>query len=206
MRLTVNTFLSIDGVMQGPGGLDEDPSNGFDRGGWLVPLADEEMDRLVSGWIRQADALLLGRHTYEMMQPYWELVTDPSDVVAESWNHLPKYVVSSTIIEPTWHNTEVISGDVVRTVAALKAQGHGELQVHGSYQLARALYNAKLVDEFRLLVFPVVVGAGKHLFEDGAAPSSFMVTGSHVTRSGVVALSLLPREFAVAEMLRKGRG
>jgi len=202
MRLTVNTFLSMDGVMQGPGGLDEDPSNGFDRGGWLVPLADEEMDQLVSGWFRQADALLLGRTTYEMMQPYWELVTDPSDQVADSLNHLPKYLVSSTVTEPTWHNTTVISGDVVRTVAELKAQGHGELQVHGSYQLARALYDANLVDEYRLLFFPVVVGAGKHLFENGAAPSSFMVTGSHVTKSGVVALSLLPRPFAAAQMPR----
>ena len=200
MRLTVNTFLSIDGVMQGPGGADEDPSNGFDRGGWLVPLADEEMDRLVSGWFRQADALLLGRTTYEMMQPYWELVTDPSDVVADSLNHLPKYLVSSTVTDPTWHNTPVISGDPVGAVAAMKEQGHGEVQVHGSYRLARALYEAGLVDEYRLLIFPVVVGAGKRLFEDAAAPSSFMVTGSHVTKSGVVALSLLPRPFKAAEM------
>ncbi|MFF3037918.1 dihydrofolate reductase family protein [Arthrobacter citreus] len=203
MRLTVNTFLSMDGVMQGPGGLDEDPSNGFDRGGWLVPLADEEMDQLVSGWFRQADALLLGRTTYEMMQPYWELVTDPSDTMADSLNHLPKYLVSRTVTEPTWHNTTVIPGDVVRTVTEIKAQGHGELQVHGSYQLARTLHDANLVDEYRLLLFPVVVGTGKHLFEDGAAPSSFMVTGSHVTKSGVVELSLLPRPFASAEMRRK---
>lgn len=200
MRLTVNTFLSIDGVMQGPGGTDEDPSNGFDRGGWLVPLADEDMDQLVSGWFRQADALLLGRTTYEMMQPYWEPVTDPSDPVADSLNHLPKYLVSSTITNPTWRNTTVISSDPMLAVAAIKDQGQGELQVHGSYQLARALYEAGLVDEYRLLIFPVVVGTGKRLFEDAAAPSSFMVTGSHVTKSGVVALSLLPRPFKVAEM------
>ncbi|MBF4994234.1 dihydrofolate reductase family protein [Arthrobacter gandavensis] len=206
MRLTVNTFLSMDGVMQGPGGLDEDPSNGFDRGGWLVPLADEEMDQLVSGWFRQADALLLGRSTYEMMQPYWELVTDPSDTVADSLNHLPKYLVSSTVTEPTWHNTTLIAGDAVRAVAEIKDRGHGEIQVHGSYQLARSLHDANLVDEYRLLFFPVVVGRGKRLFEEGAAPSSFMVTGTHITSSGVVALSLLPRPFVVAEMPRNAEG
>lgn len=204
MRLTVNTFLSMDGVMQGPGGVDEDPSNGFNRGGWLAPLADVEMDQVVSGWFRQADALLLGRNTYQMLQPYWELVRDPSDVVADSLNHLPKYLVSSTVSEPTWHNTTVINGDVMRTVAGIKAQGHGELQVHGSHQLAQALYKAGLVDEYRLMIFPVVVGAGKRLFEDAGEPSSFMVTGSHVTRAGAVALSLLPRPFKVADISQPG--
>ncbi|MSR99444.1 dihydrofolate reductase family protein [Arthrobacter sp. BL-252-APC-1A] len=203
MRLTVNTFLSVDGVMQGPGAADEDPSNGFVRGGWLVPLAGEEMDSLVSGWFRQADAILLGRSTYEMMQPYWELVTDRSDVVADALNHLPKYLVSSTITEPSWHNTSVISGDVLGAIGELKEHSQGELQVHGSYRLARALHDAGMVDEYRLLIFPVVVGSGKRLFEEGAAPSSFMVTGTHITKSGVVALSLLPRPFTVAEMPRE---
>lgn len=200
MRLTVNSFLSMDGVMQGPGGADEDRSNGFDRGGWLVPMADEGMDEVVTGWFRQADALLLGRSTYQMMQPYWEPVEDPTDVVAEALNHLPKYLVSSTVTEPSWRNTTVISGDVVRAVAELKDQGHGELQVHGSHKLAQALYAAGLVDEYRLLIFPVVVGSGKRLFEDGCLPSSFLVTGSQITNSGAVSLSLLPRPFTVAEM------
>lgn len=195
MRLTVNTMLSMDGVMQGPGGADEDPSDGFDRGGWLVPLADEEMSRILSAWFRQADAFLLGRTTYEILQPYWELVTDPGDEVADSMNHLPKYLVSSTLGNPSWHNTTVVTGDPVDAVAEIKRNGHGELQTHGSQQLARALYEAGLVDEYRLLIFPVVVGTGKRLFADAGPPSSFVVADSHVTRSGVVALSLLPRPF-----------
>ncbi|MDF2498389.1 dihydrofolate reductase family protein [Arthrobacter koreensis] len=198
MRLTVNTLLSMDGVMQGPGGADEDPSNGFDRGGWLVPLAGEEMDQIVSGWFRQADALLLGRTTYEILQPYWEMVTDPCDEVADSLNHLPKYLVSSTLAEPSWHNTRVLDGDPVEAVARIKKHERGELQMHGSHQLAQALYEAGLVDEYRLLIFPVVVGAGKRLFQDSVPPSSFIVAGTHVTKSGLVALSLLPRPFRAA--------
>lgn len=200
MRLTVNTFLSLDGVMQGPGGADEDPSNGFARGGWLVPLADEGMEEVVAGWFRQADALLLGRSTYQMMQPYWEPVPDSSDVVARSLNQLPKYLVSNTLTNPTWRNTSVISGDVLAAVEQLKDRPQGELQVHGSHQLARALHDAGLVDEYRLLIFPIVVGEGKRLFAEDAAPSSFMVTGSHVTKSGTVSLSLLPRPFSADEM------
>lgn len=198
MRLTVNTLLSMDGVMQGPGGADEDPSNGFDRGGWLVPLADEEMSRIISGWFRQADALLMGRITYEILQPYWELVTDPGDDVADSMNHLPKYLVSSTLEDPTWHNTTRVGGNPVDAVAELKRAGHGELQTHGSQQLARALHEAGLVDEYRLLIFPVVVGTGKRLFGDAGPPSSFVVADTHVTRSGLVSLSLLPRPFRAA--------
>ncbi|MBD8044668.1 dihydrofolate reductase family protein [Arthrobacter sp. Sa2BUA2] len=200
MRLTVNTFLSLDGVMQGPGGADEDPSNGFSRGGWLVSLADEGMEEVVAGWFRQADALLMGRSTYQMMQPYWEPVPDSSDDVARSLNHLPKYLVSNTLTDPTWQNTTLISGDVLTAIEQLKERTQGELQLHGSHQLARALHDAGLVDEYRLLIFPIVVGAGKRLFEEGAVPSSFMVTGSHVTKSGAVSLSLLPRPFTVAEL------
>ena len=171
MRLSVNVFLTADGVMQGPGGVDEDPSGGFDRGGWLVPYVDEDFGAIVDGWFARADAILLGRTTYDMMHPYWRQVTDPDNLVASKLNGLPKYVVSTTLTDPVWEHTTVISADVVDAVARLKASGDGELQLHGSCGLAKTLQEAGLVDEYRLLVFPVLVGAGKRLFSDAAAAS-----------------------------------
>lgn len=195
MKLTLNTFLSLDGVMQGPGGPDEDVSGGFDRGGWLVPHVDEDFGRIVDGWFAQAEALLLGRTTYQMMQPYWEQVTDPENAVATAMNNLPKYLVSATVTEPTWQNTTVISGDVAGTVARLKSRPGGELQVHGSHRLARTLHDAGLVDEYRMILFPVALGKGKRLFDDGAVPSAFELVDSMVTAAGAVSLTLRPKPF-----------
>ncbi len=201
MKLTVHTFLTLDGVMQGPGGVDEDASSGFDRGGWLVPHADDDMGRIVDGWFSQADEILLGRSTYDMMQAYWSAVTDPEDPVATALNGLPKHVVSTTLTDPTWHNTTVISSDVVDAVAALKERPGRELQVHGSWQFARTLHDAGLVDEYRLLVFPVVVGSGKRLFADGAATSAFTLVESEVTGAGAIHQVLRPKDFEAGEFV-----
>ena len=200
MKLTVNTFLTLDGVMQGPGGRDEDTSGGFDRGGWLVPHVDEGMGRIVDGWFAEADAILLGRTTFQLMQPYWEQVTDSENPVAQALNGLPKYVVSTTLGEPTWHNSTVVSADVLGAVARLKGRPGRELQVHGSHRLARTLHDAGLVDQYRLLYFPVVVGQGKRLFEADSAPSAFTLVSCEKTGAGAVCLTLRPTPFGTGEV------
>lgn len=198
MTLSLNIFLSLDGVMQGPGAVDEDRSGGFERGGWLVPHMDASVDQTVTGWFARGDSLLLGRGTYEMLQPYWEPVTDPEDAVAYAFNHLPKYLVTSTLFNPTWHNTKVLNGELLPAVAALRDR-RGEVQVHGSHQLARTLHDAGLIDEYRLLVFPVVVGSGKRLFETGTVPSGFRVLESETLDSGALHLRLRPIPFGTAD-------
>ncbi|KOX15207.1 dihydrofolate reductase family protein [Nocardiopsis sp. NRRL B-16309] len=196
MRLSVHTFLSLDGVMQGPGGRDEDTSGGFTRGGWVVPFGEDEVfERVVGGeWFAAAEEILLGRTTFEMMRGYWPQVTDPDNRVATVLNTHPKHVVSTALDEADagWGDTSVIPGDVEEHVRALKERPGGELQVHGSRRLARTLHRAGLVDVFRLLVFPVVVGQGKRLFDESSLPGGFRVESGFVSGGGVVALSLVP--------------
>jgi dihydrofolate reductase len=195
MQLTVHTFLTTDGVMQAPGGTDEDTSGGFSRGGWLVPFSDEDMGAIVSAWFSRADAILLGRATYTMMYAYWSQVTDPANIVASKLNGQPKYVASTTLRDPHWHGTSVLSVDVVEQVRQLKQQPGGELQLHGSWKLAQTLHRAGLVDEFRLLVFPVTVGRGKRLFADDAPPSGYTLVDSRTTSTGARYSALRPAAF-----------
>ena len=202
MLLSVNTFVSLDGVMQGPGAPEEDTANGFERGGWVVPFADQLGGVVDDDWFAHADAILLGRTTYQLMQPYWSAITDPDNPVAAALNGLPKYVVSTTLTPrtATWANTEVIADDVVERVAELKQAPGRELQVHGSWQLAQTLHQAGLVDVYRLLVFPIVVGDGKRLFDDGSNPVSFEVVSQKPSGS-LTALELRPREYTVGTFL-----
>jgi dihydrofolate reductase len=199
VRLTVHTFLTVDGVMQGPGAADEDASGGFTRGGWLVPYADEDMGAIVDDWFARAGAILLGRTTFEMMRDYWTQVTDPDNPVGVALNGLPKYLASRTVTEPGWAGTTLLQGDVVEAVAALKEKPGDELQVHGSGQLVRALHAAGLVDELRLLVFPVAVGQGKRLFTEDAPPTGFDLVEQRRTRAGAVYSALRPAPFQAAD-------
>lgn len=196
MLLSVNAFVSLDGVMQGPGNPDEDRSGGFDRGGWLVPHASTHTNQVVESWFRTADAFLFGRTSYRLLGGYWPHVTEPDDLIATALNTLPKYVVSATLTddEADWSPTTVLRGDPLDDIRRLKERPGGELQVHGSWQLVRALHRAGLVDVYRLLQFPVVVGTGKRLFPDGSTPATFATDeeSSRVLPGGVVSLTLRP--------------
>jgi dihydrofolate reductase len=196
MELSVHTFVSLDGVMQGPGGAQEDPSNGFERGGWLVPHSSAGQLEPVEGWFRKADAILVGRNTFQMMRTYWSQVTDPDNLVATALNTWQKYVVSTTLADAdaAWGKTTVLRGDIVDHVRRLKEQPGGELQVHGSCKLVRTLHDAGLVDTYRLLLFPVVVGDGKRLFADGAIPAIYRIIESEVLSGGAGAISLTLRQ------------
>lgn len=201
MRLIAHEFMTLDGVMQGPGGVDEDTSGGFRYGGWVANAFDETVGEVVTGWFAKTDALLFGRVTYGMMAAYWPQVTDPDDPVAQRLNTAPKHVVSTTMREAdaSWAGTaSIIGDDVVARIRELKASGDGELQVHGSWQLLQTLHASDLLDELRVIVFPTVVGPGKRLFHDVARPSGFEVTDARVAASGAVAMTLTPAPFRTA--------
>jgi dihydrofolate reductase len=185
MELTVTTFVSVDGVMQGPGAPDEDRGGGFSRGGWVVPHFDDDIGRFMMDLFEPADAFLLGRHTYDIFAASWPKVTDPDDPIASRLNTLPKYVASTTLSDPEWGPTTVLNGDVPGAVADLKRQPGRELQVHGSGELVRTLHQHDLVDEHRLLVFPVIVGEGRRLFPDRGVATGLTLVNSRTTGSGV---------------------
>lgn len=184
MKLTITTFLSVDGVYQGPGGQSEDRRDGFERGGWLVPHFDEATGEFMNEVFEKVDAFLLGRHTYEIFAASWPKVTDPNDPVASRLNTLPKYVVSTTLRSADWQNSKIVKGDVAAEVAKLKKVPGRELQVHGSGALARSLLENDLVDEWRLLVFPVIVGDGRRLFPDKGLATGLRLVDSRTTPSG----------------------
>jgi dihydrofolate reductase len=185
-KLVAGTFLSLDGVMQAPGGPDEDRDGGFEHGGWLVPHFDEHLGQIMTNWVQEAGGFLLGRRTYEIFAGSWPNATDPDDLIATALNTRPKWVVSRTLDRVDWNNSTVIEGDLVEAVRSLKAEDGGEIQVHGSGDLLQTLLENDLVDTLRLWTFPVVLGTGKRLFGGGARAAAFRLTESHTTTTGAV--------------------
>ena len=184
-KLTVTTFITLDGVMQAPGGPEEDRSGGFEHGGWSVPFGDEDFGRFVTEVFERVDAFLLGRRTYEIFASYWPKMTDPDDPIASRLNGLPRYVPSTTLTHADWAGTTVLHGDLGKEVTELKERTERELQVHGSGALVQSLLALDLVDTLHLMTFPVVLGAGRRLFAEGGLPTAFRLTDSRTTKAGV---------------------
>jgi dihydrofolate reductase len=184
-KLVVGTFLTLDGVMQAPGGPDEDRDGGFEHGGWSVKYWDDKMGQIITEQTLEADAVLLGRRTYEIFAAHWPRVTDPSDPIAAKLNSVRKYVVSRTLAKAEWHNSFLISGDAAAHVARLKEETGGDIQVSGSANLLQTLLKHDLVDEFRLWIFPVVVGSGKRLFAEGTVPGALRLVDTRASSTGV---------------------
>ena len=185
MRLVLMQFLTLDGVSQGPGAPDEDTSDDFTGGGWLVPHIDDAFIEVVAGWVEHADAFLFGRRTYENFARDWPKITDPDNPFAGWMNGLPKYVASNTLTAASWAPTTILQGDVSARVAELKRRPGRELQVHGSATLGQSLLGDGLVDELRLVVAPVVVGRGRRLFPDGGAPVGLRLLRNDTTPGGL---------------------
>jgi dihydrofolate reductase len=186
MKLTTTTMVTVDGVMQGLGGPDEDRSGGFERGGWVTPYARAEGTTMIDEIYQRADAFLFGRRTYEIFAGSWGTWEDPGgSPIWTALNTKPKYVASTTLTDPRWANTTVLSGELTAAVGELKAKPGGELQVHGSGALIRWLFENDLVDEINLLTFPVVVGQGTRLFPDTGPDMALDLVESRSTPAGV---------------------
>ena len=186
MKLTTVTHVTVDGVMQGLGGAQEDRRGGFERGGWAPPLFVDEASTFLNGVFQRADAFLFGRRTYEIFAGSWGVWPDPGDSpIWTALNTKPKYVASTTLTKPRWAKTTVLSGDTAATVGELKAKPAGELQVHGSGNLIRWLIDHQLVDEMTLLTYPVIIGQGTRLFPDTGRDRALELVESRATSSGV---------------------
>lgn len=192
MRLTMLAFLTLDGVMQSNGKPEPELEDGFVHGGWQVPYIDEELLQIHAGFVAAADAFLFGRRTYELFAGHWPHVTDPDDPFATHLNSRPKYVASDGPDQAGWRNTVMLRGDIAAEVSELKSRPGGELQIHGSAALVRSLMRHELIDEFRLYVHPIVLGAGRRLFSEGTVPAALDLVDTRHTDKGVVLQVLRP--------------
>jgi dihydrofolate reductase len=210
-ELVVNTFLTLDGVMQAPGGPEEDPSGGFEHGGWSFGYWDEQMQTVMGESMSKPFDLVLGRKTYEIFAAHWPYADEPA---AEPLNKATKHVASKTRTELEWENSTLIGGEVPEAVAALKERDGPELQVHGSADLLQTLLAHGLIDEFRLWIFPLVLGEGKRLFDGGTVPAGLEVVSSQASSTGVIIVtyrsgaeiksgSFVPEAPSEAELARR---
>jgi dihydrofolate reductase len=186
MKLTTVTHVSVDGVMQGLGGSDEDRRGGFERGGWALPLFEDEAATFLEQVFQRADAFLLGRQTYEIFARSWGAIAEMrAQPIGVALNEKPKYVASTTLTDPQWANTTVFSGDIAAALGELKAKPEGELQVHGSGALVRWLLDNQLVDEITLFTYPVVVGQGTRLFPETGPDAALDLVDSRAFPNGI---------------------
>ena len=187
-KIVVDSFLTIDGVMQAPGGPGEDSENGFPYGGWQQPVWDDECGQYIGESFGRIEGLLLGRKTYDIFSSFWPHVSGdhPDAAAAQALNALPKYVASRTLKSVEWQNSSLLGDDVPAAVAKLRERDGGEIHVMGSADLTQTLLRHDLVDELSLMVFPVVLGTGKKLFAEGTVPAALRLAESRVTKGGVV--------------------
>jgi len=190
-KLIASTFTSLDGVMQAPGGPDEDPAENFPLGGWTFAFWDEAMDLSAAGFDGKDRDLVLGRKTYEIFEGYWPHQTE-DNAIARTFNAAKKHVASRTLKSLQWNNSTVLGGDVVSAITALKGQPGHDLQIIGSGNLIQTLQAASLIDEYNVWAYPVVLGRGKRLFENGARPCALRVVASKVSKTGVVMCTYVP--------------
>ncbi|MDP9273545.1 MAG: dihydrofolate reductase family protein [Chloroflexota bacterium] len=188
-KLFVSEFLTLDGVMQAPGDANEDRSGGFDQGGWQLAYFDEVFGSTIMEGLAATGGFLLGRRTYEIFAAHWpnQLAEDP---LAGSFNELPKYVVSTTLSEPlAWQNSTLIQGDVATEIANLKDRSGKDIQVIGSGELVQTLIRHDLIDEYRLMIHPILLGSGKRLFREGSSPTRLRLVDSKTSGTGVLILT-----------------
>ncbi len=185
-KLIVLSFITLDGVMQAPGGPEEDTSGGFQHGGWTFHYFDEFMGNVMDRQMSRPFDLLLGRRTYDIFASYWPNHHDPNDPVSSGLNNSTKYVVSHSPGELKWNNTIAITGDVVKAIDTIKKDSGPDLHVHGSSNLIQTLLRHNLADEFWLKIFPITLGKGKRLFDSGAMPSAFTASDIQMSPKGVI--------------------
>jgi dihydrofolate reductase len=190
-KLIVSAFVSLDGIMQAPGGPEEDPTGGFTLGGWMFNFADESMDLSESGFDGKDRDLILGRRTYEIFEAYWPYQPDDHPI-AKVLNAAKKYVASRTRTKLHWNNSVLLRGDVAEAVSSLKAESGPDLQIIGSSHLIQTLQAVSLIDEYNVWTFPVVLGQGKRLFSDTLKPSALRLVRSQVSATGVVMSTYVP--------------
>lgn len=190
-KIITITFVTLDGVMQAPGGPEEDKSDGFKYGGWQYGYGDEVSGEIINGFFKQPFELLLGRRTYDIFAAYWPTAKTDNQV-AVPFNATKKYVVSHAPKELSWHNSSLVSGDVVAELQKLKSMDAPDLHVWGSGNLIQTLLNNDLVDQMHLLTYPLIIGSGKHLFEPGVHPRGFVMKSSTVSPTGIVIAAYEP--------------
>jgi len=190
-RLIASTFASLDGVMQAPGGPEEDPTGGFTLGGWMVGYDDDSTDISAAGFDGKDRELVLGRRTYQIFEAYWPYQPDDHPI-AKTFNAAKKHVASRTLRMLEWNNSTLLHGDVASAILALKAQPGLDLQIIGSGNLIQTLQAASLIDEYNVWTFPVVLGRGKRLFSEAARPSALRLVRAQVSTTGVVMSTYTP--------------